>query len=97
MLERHREITTRIDMSELIEDRAELELAYGDANVEVAKAQEKMAIAKAAVIEFDIDHPEVMAAVKAVLNKRKQEAGEAARKQRESEAEEEAESEGGDA
>lgn len=78
-------------MDDLIAERAELELAYTAANDEVAEAKDNAKVAKAAVIEFDEQHPEVMQNAKAEANQRKFDAGEAARAEREAEAEEGAE------
>ena len=55
----------------LWEQRGELELAYNEANDALQAGQKKCVEAKAAVIAFDSEHPEVMIAVKQVLNERR--------------------------
>lgn len=75
-------------MDDLIEQRADLELAYAAANEAISEARDNAKIAKAAVIEFDQANPLVMENAKFEANRRKQKAGEAARKQREADAQE---------
>ena len=55
----------------LLEQRGELELAYGDANDAVQSAKAACAKASKAVQAFDAEHPEVMLAVKEALNERR--------------------------
>ena len=55
----------------LLEQRGELELAYIDANEACQAANTVCLKASAAVEAFDAEHPEVMLAVKEVLNEKR--------------------------
>ena len=59
------------ESSKLLEARIKLAKAYASTNENVVKAQTDCAKAKAAVIAFDEEHPEIMAAVKQSAGERK--------------------------
>jgi len=59
-------------MSEkLLAERGELELAYNEANEALETARANANEAADAVRSFDVDHPEIMIAVKEMLNERR--------------------------
>ena len=55
----------------LLEERGELELAYSEANEALESARTNANEAANAVRGFDVEHPEIMEAVKQVLNDRR--------------------------